>query len=148
MTRNFFVLLGVILLSGCGGSGEVENSAIEGLWRGEVLQGVIECSNGVELGLGASSVVREIEIEVVGGDEDGTTVQASFDNCVLEGVRDTEGFRADVVSGCDQGFSSMRFVLLDEGSATVNFFYDIEKVPAGEGGIRCKASPEALVKRQ
>lgn len=148
MTRTLFLLLIIMLIGACGGSGDDHKNSIEGLWKGDVTQGVVECSNGLVIGAGTSSVIREVTIDVVGGDKDGEIVQASFDTCVFEGVRSGQGFQADAVSGCDQGLTSLEFALSGSDSANANFIYDINKVPEGEGGVRCKASPSAVVKRK
>ncbi len=109
--------------------------------------GVIICSDGTAIGVGGSYAVRQVALEVSGTDEIGTPVQAIDGNCYFEGTRDGEGFRANAVSGCEQGLSSIGFILLEDGSAALNYKYDIEQVPAGANGIRCKSTPEANVKR-
>lgn len=135
------------LLTACGGGGSDQNNAIEGTWRGDVLQGVILCSDGTSIGAGGGSVIREVALIVSGTDEVGTPVQATDGDCFLEGVRDNTGFRASSISGCDEALTSIQFTLLEDGSAALSYDLDIDKVPAGPTGIRCAPTPQAQIRR-
>jgi hypothetical protein len=147
MRPKTYLSLLMLWLSACGGGERGDKSAIEGTWRGEVIQGVILCSDGTGIGAGAGSVTRQVSLEVSGSDVVGSIVEAVDGTCYFEGIREADGFRADAISGCDQGLSSIRFTLLENGSAALAFNYDLNLVPVGANGIRCKATPEARITR-
>lgn len=145
--KKGFVLALAIALSSCGGGADAPSSAIDGTWRGDLFQGVISCSDGFSTGVGWGSVIRSIELEVSGSDEIGSAVQAIDGNCVLEGTRDADGFRADAISGCEQGLDHIRFNLISQNEAGLSYHYDINKIPAGENGVRCTITPSGRIGR-
>jgi hypothetical protein len=108
---------------------------------------VISCSDGTSIGAGGGSVIRSVELEVSGSDEIGSAVQAIDGNCLLEGIRDADGFRADAISGCEQGLDHIRFNVISQNEAGLSYHYDINKSPAGENGVRCTITPSGTIAR-
>jgi hypothetical protein len=146
MKKGFVVAL-AITLSSCGGGSDAPSSAIDGTWRGDLFQGVISCSDGTSIGAGGGLVIRSVELEVSGSDEIGSVVQAIDGNCLLEGTRDADGFRANAISGCEQGLDYIRFNVISQNEAGLSYHYDINKAPAGENGVRCTITPSGTIDR-
>ena len=146
MRRGIFLAL-VMALPSCGGGSNGASSGIEGTWSGNLLQGIILCSDGTAIGAGAGSVLRSVELEVSGSDEVGSVVQAIDGSCLLQGTRDAGGFRADAVSGCEQGLDHIRFDAISQNEAGLSYQYDINKVPAGGNGVRCTVTPSGTINR-
>lgn len=145
--EKLFILAVAMVLSSCGGGSNGTLSAIDGTWSGDLLQGVISCSDGTAIGAGGGSVVRSVDLEVSGSDETGSLVQAIDGSCLLQGTRDAEGFRADAVSGCEQGLDHIRFNVISDSEAGLSYHYDVNKVPAGANGVRCTITPSGTVDR-
>jgi hypothetical protein len=79
------------------GGFDAPSSAIDGTWRGDLFQGAILCPGGTSIGAGGGSAIRSAELEVSGSDEIGSAVQEIDGNCLLEGTRDADGFRAAAI---------------------------------------------------
>lgn len=146
VNRILFSIL-VTTLAACGGGSGGSSSQIEGSWSGDLFQGMILCSDGTGFGAGGGSVVKHATLEISGTDEIGSIVQVMDEECLLEGVRDADGFRARPVSGCHAALSSIRFNLYENNSAGVSYHYDINKSEPGPTGIRCTTSPSGLLSR-
>jgi hypothetical protein len=146
MRRGFFLALAIALPS-CGGGSNGASSGIEGTWSGDLFQGVILCSDGTAIGAGGGTVVRSVELKVSGSDEVGSVVRVIDGSCLLQGTRDVGGFRADVVSGCEQGLDYIRLDVISQNEAGLSYQYDINKVPAGENGVRCAIAPSGTINR-
>lgn len=145
--RLLALALASFSLWSCGGGSDGNSSAVEGTWKGSLYQGVISCSDGSSIGAGAGSIVRSAELEISGTDEIWSMVQVIDRDCVLQGPRDTEGFTAQVVSGCEQDLDNIRFNLISENEAGVSYYYDINKAPANQNGVRCKITPSGRINR-
>lgn len=143
------LLLGVVLASAasCGGGSDQPSSAIDGVWKGDLYQGVILCSDGTSIGAGAGTVVEAVELHVTGTDEVGSTVLATDGDCELQGTRTADGFRATPTSGCAQGLDNLVFSIISENEAGLSYHYDINEVPAGSNGVRCVITPSGTVMR-
>ena len=146
MRKVFIMALAVILWS-CGGGSDDVSSAIEGTWRGDLFQGMVSCSNGTYIGAGGGSIVGSVDLKVSGTDEIGSVVNAIDGNCLFQGTREADGFRAEAVSGCEQGLDHIQFNIISENEAGLSYHYDLNKVPAGDNGIRCKTTPSGIVYR-
>ena len=147
MNTKVIVILFVIFLVSCGGGSDNSSSAIEGIWSGDLFQGVILCTDGTGIGAGGGSVVRTVELHVEGTDEIGSVVKATDESCLFEGAREADGFTAYVVSGCEQGLDHISFGIISENEAGLSYHYDINKLPAGATGIRCTITPSGTVSR-
>ncbi len=149
MNLKPFIVGAMLLLSSCGGGSDGPSSEIDGTWKGDLIQGVITCSDGTGIGAGGGLAIREVTLDVSGSDEIGSQVQAIDGNCLFEGTRTDEGFNAIVVSGsgCEEALDSIRFTLLEENRAALKYFYDINRVPANAGEVRCVISPDAEMRR-
>lgn len=145
--KKCIVIFLMALLNACGGDSDSNDSQIDGTWRGNLIQGVIVCNDGTAIGAGGGSTLREVVLEITGSDVIGSAVQLVDGNCLFEGSRNAEGFTANATSGCDQGLTAINFTILEDSNAAISYQYDIDKVPAGDNGIRCKISPSASVSR-
>lgn len=146
MKIRFGLFLTFILFSACGGSGS-PSSAIEGVWKGDLYQGVISCSDGTFIAAGGGSVISTVKLEVTGTDEIGSVVEARDGDCLFQGIREIDGFRAEVVSGCEQGLDHLQFTVISKDHAGLSFHSDINKVPAGANGVRCTITPSGIIER-
>ena len=136
----------IFSLSACGGgSSGAPRSSIEGTWEGPLYQGGLFCSDGAFFGAGSGTIVKEVELIVVGSDELGSTVQAIDEDCYLEGPRTETGFTAIPVSGCKERLKEIEFTLIPDGSA--NLIYRSFDAVASEEGPTCVTHPYGTVIR-
>lgn len=147
MKTKILIPLVIIFLTSCGGGSNNTSSLIEGTWRGSLIQGGMSCSDGTFIGAGSGSVVSNVVLDVRGTDAIGSTVQAVDGNCLLEGIRDAEGFKAKVVSGCNGALDHLRFSIISKDKAGLSLHYDINKIPAGPNGVRCMTIPSGTITR-
>lgn len=117
------------------------------LWKGDLVQGVISCADGFFAGACSGCVIRQVNLEVDGSDEIGSLVQAKDGDCFFEGARDSKGFTATAISGCNPALVSLDFALREENLAGVYYWYDINKVQVEPGEVACITSPSAQVRR-
>jgi hypothetical protein len=118
---------------GCGGGSGGSDSSIEGTWKGALLLGGQNCSDGTFIGAGSGTVIGEAQIVVLGSDIVGSVVKVQDNDCMLEGERDSTGFTALPISGCSEALTSIRFTLKSADIADLGYQYDVSKVPVDPG---------------
>lgn len=155
MRRHSRLRLALLLFCGlsttvtsCGGGSGGESSAIEGTWRGSLIQGVILCSDGTGIGACGGCTLREVTLEVSGSDEVDSVVQAIDESCLYEGKRTSTGFAATAVSGCGDNTATITFTILGPGNAALKYRYDIDQSEPDANGVRCTISPDANLLRE
>ena len=141
------LIVALITLASCGGGSNDPKSSIEGTWKGDLLQGGALCSDGTFIGAGSGTVVDKVNLEINGSDVIGSAVKVSDDSCILEGVRDAEGFTASPTQGCEAGLLRMTFKVVNEDEAFVAYNPVISSIEEGSQEVRCDITPSGSVYR-
>lgn len=134
---------------GCGGGSKSENSteSLEGIWRGDLIQGAITCSDGSFIGACSGCTVGDVHLEIFGGDDVGSVVTVQDTQCLMGGVRTRTGFTATPISDCFDAFVSLEFTLKGENEAIVHYNFDIDRAPVEPGEVTCVPASFAEITR-